>query len=558
MFERAYQGAPSLEILNPQGVNPIGLWKVVGSVQRVFDKALRGHVYQLMSNGAQTMLQLPKEDKSKQGLGLVQPCLVLQVFLPQNRDKPFALEVGVTDNSRSKRRLLFSAAAQEAHAAGCPSGAMQVRLPLNGLRRGTWLNLCLDMDSLVRGSFGQVMKSLDSISVHAECRLRRIFTMRSLPQQSEIVGCVVEANGEGEYEQPAAQMPLASGMRLEPIPRSHEFPAGVDQHTQLLSGEQVGNSTEEMLKEERVYSNALPDAPHALQNDYNHDLGKTIEEESEDTGGVTTCRKDVSLEPLTLNRGDRMTNALAPLTASNHSSEPVSYEEMIRKAGEARDEKNHRAASDSHVAMAAVRQNNMVAETSGDRPEACMLPEAGRHRRTDKSAKSDTKARPVTRDALGTKGQNFQAACLGATAPRRKSQRRPGDLSMQSRNASDPGCRRLPAAAKTLDRSPSNPPSNHRVRQPRPLPLEIGAPRAVREDGATSAPCSGSSGCGAPPSSSRRGRRPVLAYPLRSSRQARMSQYHRRRQLQGGDGNWRNRHCTKRRKYTECTSTLLC
>mmetsp|Transcript_56290 Transcript_56290/g.89368 ORF Transcript_56290/g.89368 Transcript_56290/m.89368 type:complete len:1013 (+) Transcript_56290:149-3187(+) len=527
MFERAYQGAPSLEILNPQSVNPIGLWKVVGSVQRVFDKALRGHVYQLMSNGAQTTLQLPKEDKSKQGLGLVQPCLVLQVFLPQNREKPFAVEVGVTDSSRSRRRLLFSAVAQEAHAPGFQSSAVHVRLPLIGVRRGTWLNLCLDMDSLVRGSFGQVMKSLDSICIHAECRLRRIFTMRSLPQQSEVVGCVADANCECEYEQLTVPTPVSSGTRLEPIPRSQEFPAGVDQHTQLLIGEQVGISAYEMLKGngERLYSNALSDAPHALLNDFNHDVGKTVEEESEDCGGVTTCRKDVNLEPLlclsarTL-AADRLANALAPLSASNSSADPVGYEEMIRKAGEAREEKNSRSVSDSHVGVLVARQNTMVVETNCDRPDACTLPEAGRNRRavmvgSDKAGKSATTARPVTRDAHGTKGQGFQAASLSATAPRRKSQRRPGDLSMvQTRNASDPCCRRFPGTGKTTDRSPSNPPSNHRVRQPRPLPLEIGAPRAAREDGSTSAPCSGSSGCGAPPSSARRGRRPGARLPV--------------------------------------------
>ena len=45
-----------------------------------------------------------------------------------------------------------------------------------------WLNLCFDMVSLVGDIWrGQTFKALESISISANCRLRRIFTMKVQP-----------------------------------------------------------------------------------------------------------------------------------------------------------------------------------------------------------------------------------------------------------------------------------------------------------------------------------------------------------------------------------------
>ena len=45
-----------------------------------------------------------------------------------------------------------------------------------------WLNLCFDMVSLVGETWrGQTFKALESISISANCRLRKIFTMKIQP-----------------------------------------------------------------------------------------------------------------------------------------------------------------------------------------------------------------------------------------------------------------------------------------------------------------------------------------------------------------------------------------
>ena len=45
-----------------------------------------------------------------------------------------------------------------------------------------WLNLCFDLVSLVGDTWkGQTFKSIESICISANCKLRRMFTMKSQP-----------------------------------------------------------------------------------------------------------------------------------------------------------------------------------------------------------------------------------------------------------------------------------------------------------------------------------------------------------------------------------------
>lgn len=70
-----------------------------------------------------------------------------------------------------------------------------------------WVNLCLDLGSLVRGPFhGQQFRSLEGIALGGSCTLRRIFTMRAPPPHT------VEGEEEGEG--------------VEPIPKACQMPGG--------------------------------------------------------------------------------------------------------------------------------------------------------------------------------------------------------------------------------------------------------------------------------------------------------------------------------------------
>ncbi|KAH7332472.1 hypothetical protein KP509_20G089200 [Ceratopteris richardii] len=71
-----------------QGSNPVSNCKLFGkSVQKVYDKAVKGYVYNCSSMSSK--IQLPKDEKT--GLQLVQPYLVLQIFVPQGHQFSFEL-----------------------------------------------------------------------------------------------------------------------------------------------------------------------------------------------------------------------------------------------------------------------------------------------------------------------------------------------------------------------------------------------------------------------------------------------------------------------------------
>jgi len=129
MFANKFQGGPHVEVFSGQGSNPVADWKVGAGVKKEFDKTVRSYVY-AVDGGAQTRMQLPKSDKSMREcllprlcwarrtflrtgrtpctlshptptalaltpvpftVGLVQPYLVVQAFLPQGM--PFNMEI---------------------------------------------------------------------------------------------------------------------------------------------------------------------------------------------------------------------------------------------------------------------------------------------------------------------------------------------------------------------------------------------------------------------------------------------------------------------------------
>mmetsp|Transcript_17377 Transcript_17377/g.41161 ORF Transcript_17377/g.41161 Transcript_17377/m.41161 type:complete len:691 (+) Transcript_17377:42-2114(+) len=216
-------------------------WKVHQGVQRVYDKALRSFVYQLPANGSQAVMQLPRDGKD---LGLVQPFLVFQLFLPQNGNRPFSVEVAITDTTSTRRWLLLGAASQEAQ-----TNIRHARLPLLGLARGSWFNLCLDLHSLVDGAFGQVVKSVDGIVIHPECRLRKIFTLRSLPGP-EVPKCLPEADCPHDDRRAGGHLP--------------DFCAGVES-MHVMSAEQVPNLCNGQATGERELPKPQPPAEERAQ-----------------------------------------------------------------------------------------------------------------------------------------------------------------------------------------------------------------------------------------------------------------------------------------------------
>ncbi|XP_036055783.1 protein CFAP20DC isoform X3 [Onychomys torridus] len=179
MFKNEYQGGAFVEIFSAQGKNPGAKWKIFGSpsvIWKEFDKEVKSFVFILEGSSQTNRIQLPKENK--QMLGLIQRFLVLQIYIPLGQD--FSTELLITDLGNIKRRLYLSTVHKEVS-----STPLHAKIPLFMIKRKIWCNLCIDLVAFTSEIFkGAVFQSLDGIIVSANCKLRKIFTLKSKPRET--------------------------------------------------------------------------------------------------------------------------------------------------------------------------------------------------------------------------------------------------------------------------------------------------------------------------------------------------------------------------------------
>ncbi|KAM9593187.1 protein CFAP20DC isoform 8-T9 [Trichechus inunguis] len=170
-----------------------------------FDKEVKSFVFVLEGSSQTNKIQLPKENK--QILGLIQRFLVLQIYVPLGQD--FSTELLITDLGNIKRRLYLSTVHKE-----LSSTPLHAKIPLFMIKRKIWCNLCIDLVAFTGEIFkGAVFQSLDGIIVSANCKLRKIFTLKSKPQDTT-----------DKDDEPT-----------DIIPRSCQLTTDVPQVTQLLN-----------------------------------------------------------------------------------------------------------------------------------------------------------------------------------------------------------------------------------------------------------------------------------------------------------------------------------
>ncbi|KAM6467838.1 protein CFAP20DC isoform 2-T5 [Liasis olivaceus] len=176
MFKNEYQGGPFVEIFSAQGKNTGTKWKIFGNpsvIGKEYDKEVKGFVFVLEGSSQTNKMQLPKE--TKQTLGLIQQFLVLQIYVPLGQD--FSAELLITDLGNIKRRLYLSTIHKELSVT-----PLHAKIPLFMIKRKIWCNLCIDLVAFTSEIFkGAVFQSLDGIIVSANCKLRKIFTLKSNP-----------------------------------------------------------------------------------------------------------------------------------------------------------------------------------------------------------------------------------------------------------------------------------------------------------------------------------------------------------------------------------------
>ncbi|KAG8556976.1 hypothetical protein GDO81_018276 [Engystomops pustulosus] len=155
-------------------------------------------------------------------LGLIQRFLVLQLYIPLGQD--FSAELLITDLANIKRRLYLSTVHKELSAT-----PLHAKIPLSIIRRRVWCNLCIDLVAFTSGIFkSAVFQSLDGITVSANCRLRKIYTMKLKPQDT--------------VDQDIYESALSECEPTDTIPRSCQITTDVEQVTQVLDFAKLRNT----------------------------------------------------------------------------------------------------------------------------------------------------------------------------------------------------------------------------------------------------------------------------------------------------------------------------
>ncbi|KAH9489325.1 hypothetical protein Btru_057597 [Bulinus truncatus] len=214
-YKSGYQGGPYYELLSTQGKDSMNNWKVSNSgIKKIFDKEVKGYILTLEGASATTKVQSPKDQK--QSLTLIQRYIVLQIYLLKGAD--FSMEFGITDLGNNKRRILLSTSQKEIQVT-----PLHAKVPLTIVHRAIWLNLALDMVSLVGDMWtGQTFRSVDQIAISANCKLKRVFTMKSQPP---------DTTEDEELE----LLPSVNTGEMDHIPKQCQLSADVEHLTQVLT-----------------------------------------------------------------------------------------------------------------------------------------------------------------------------------------------------------------------------------------------------------------------------------------------------------------------------------
>ncbi|KAJ4927103.1 hypothetical protein JOQ06_014840, partial [Pogonophryne albipinna] len=208
-------GGPVVEIFSGQGKDPVAKWKLCGGpsfIHKEYNKEVRGFVYCLEGSSQTVKMQMP--ENGKMSLGLLQRFLVLQVHIEQCKD--FSIELLITDLEHLKRRLYLSTVHKELSATH-----LHAKIPLVGLKRSVWSTLCIDLISFTSELFKGFL-TLDGITLFATCKVRRIFTMKTVP---------TELSGDDMF--------LSGAGLMDSVPRSCQFPSDVNYVTQVLNMENL-------------------------------------------------------------------------------------------------------------------------------------------------------------------------------------------------------------------------------------------------------------------------------------------------------------------------------
>ncbi|KAF7250029.1 hypothetical protein EYD10_04636 [Varanus komodoensis] len=159
------------------------------------------------------------------------------------RDAVWLKKVEITDLRNIKRRLYLSTIHKELSVT-----PLHAKIPLFMIKRKIWCNLCIDLVAFTSGIFkGAVFQSLDGIVISANCKLRKIFTLKSVPLDTADQDGLAHSEkdqfhtadrymeGISNQALPCTNLLFTADGQTDMLPRACQLNSDVPQVTQLLN-----------------------------------------------------------------------------------------------------------------------------------------------------------------------------------------------------------------------------------------------------------------------------------------------------------------------------------
>lgn len=222
MFKRAFQGGPFISLLEIKGQAAAQGWNMKkANITRNYNKEMKTYVLDV-DGPVGSKITMP-EAPEKQGLGITQPFLLMQLFVP--KDQTFSLNLGVADCSKNRIRLYFSTANKVVKLT-----SLHARLPLHAVA-GAWSCLVFDLAEITRSCFpNSEFACLNSIEIMPCCTLLRVLTVKTCPLPTLELYCPKDE--EDARTNPRMPKPRFSLRQYSPLDKKVEV--GFDVHIQVL------------------------------------------------------------------------------------------------------------------------------------------------------------------------------------------------------------------------------------------------------------------------------------------------------------------------------------
>ncbi|KAI8385785.1 Cilia/flagella-associated protein 20/WDR90/C3orf67 [Blakeslea trispora] len=190
MFRNTFQSG-FLSIFYSLGTDPLQLWsshipehdnsldeeeheQEMSYIKRVADELISSTVFELSSpNLSNTFITCPQPHIS---LGIKLPYLVLVV---KNMNRYFSFEVEVLDDENQKRRLRASN-----YQVTTRVKPYMLTMPMR-LDQG-WNQIVLNLSDYVKKGYGTNYTETSRVTIHANCRIRRVYFTDRLYQEDEL------------------------------------------------------------------------------------------------------------------------------------------------------------------------------------------------------------------------------------------------------------------------------------------------------------------------------------------------------------------------------------